>query len=284
MGPGRLISRSNPLNHIFKIADRIINEKTWFISVIVFIILISIPCLHLNNSSHKEKILLSKRVAHICSDNSLLEPGDIFLCRGDGMVSWAIIKTLKNATTLTHCGIYKGPRQRISDTINSKDCIIHIAGNSTHNKIQSVSITDFLSGSREPSVLIVRLKDHSIGESETSKIRAAIGKSACTYLGRGSSFDYDFDLENDNLYCSELVWLSILKGTGIDIHTGNYTYKNRMIIAPREFTNSEFFTLVFAEKGAPLEMFENGNKLHHVSNKKNDIKSSNQKTVLNEDI
>lgn len=133
-----------------------------------------------------------------------LEPGDIILRRGSGLVSDFISSVLSEPFDVSHCGIVAEH--------DSALWVIHSVSSSVSEAdgMQAHRLQDFVSQSKRGSVIVSRLR--------TDADRALIAERAKGYLRRKVPFDHDFDLDDTtSIYCSELVWRIIRDEYGVDV-------------------------------------------------------------------
>ena len=108
--------------------------------------------------------------------SNVLEPGDILLSKFDGYISSRMIKGF-----WSHAAIYVG-----------NNTIIHAIG-------KGVQIEDILDFVRTDHIVVLRLKNVSQDEINTA-IEKAFKMAEDKIM-----YDYDFDSDNEALYCTELV-------------------------------------------------------------------------------
>lgn len=135
---------------------------------------------------------------------ALLEPGDIILRRGSGLVSDFISSVLSEPFDVSHCGIVAEH--------DSALWVIHSVSSSISDAdgMQAHRLQDFVGQSKPGSVIVSRLR--------TDADRALIAERAKGYLRRKVPFDHDFDLDDTtSIYCSELVWRIIRDEYGVDV-------------------------------------------------------------------
>ena len=142
-----------------------------------------------------------------------LRSGDIILRRGFGVVSASIARSLDEKYSVSHCGIVD-----IDSCGNVR--VIHSVSSSLSDfdGLQDASIKEFGRESKANSIMVVRFRD-------TNDIPLA--NLACTaqkYLDQKIPFDGVFDItEQDEMYCSEMVWSALKETYGYDI----YPYKSK---------------------------------------------------------
>jgi hypothetical protein len=138
------------------------------------------------------------------SEQRLLEPGDIILRRGSGIVSDFIADVLKETYDVSHCGI-------IAEH-DSALWVIHSVSSSLSDfdGMQAHRLQAFVRQSKPGSVVVSRLR--------TTQDRGPIATRAKGYLRRQVPFDHHFDLEDSTtIYCSELVWRILRDEYGVDV-------------------------------------------------------------------
>ncbi|MBK7946808.1 MAG: hypothetical protein IPJ85_16550 [Flavobacteriales bacterium] len=138
------------------------------------------------------------------SEIELLEPGDIILRRGSGIVSDFIANVLKEPYDVSHCGIVAEH--------DSALWVIHSVSSSLSDfdGMQAHRLQAFVGQSKPGSVVVSRLR--------TELDRGPIATRAKEYLRRQVPFDHDFDLEDSTtIYCSELVWRILRDDYGVDV-------------------------------------------------------------------
>ncbi len=138
----------------------------------------------------------------------MLRSGDIILRRGFGLVSASIATSLNEDFSVSHCGI-------VDVDSNGNVRVIHSVSSSLSDfdGLQDCTIDEFCKESKENSLMVVRFRD-------TADVPLAnLAKTAQTYLDRKIPFDGVFDItENDEMYCSEMVWSALKENYGYDIY------------------------------------------------------------------
>jgi len=135
---------------------------------------------------------------------ALLQPGDIILRRGHGLVSDLISAVLSEEFDVSHCGI-------VSEH-DSALWVIHSVSSSVSEAdgMQAHRLQAFVGQSKPGSVIVSRLR--------TDADRSLIAARAKGLLRRKVPFDHDFNLDDTTrIYCSELVWRIIRDDYGIDV-------------------------------------------------------------------
>lgn len=135
---------------------------------------------------------------------ALLEPGDIILRRGSGLVSDMISQVLSEPRDVSHCGIIAAHRGEL--------WVVHSVSSSVSDfdGMQAHRLQAFVGQSKPGSVVVSRLR--------TDRDRGPIAERAKGYLRRQVPFDHRFDLEDSTaIYCSELIWRILRDEYGIDV-------------------------------------------------------------------
>lgn len=134
----------------------------------------------------------------------LLQPGDIILRRGHGLVSDLIASVLTEEYDVSHCGI-------IAESSGALWVIHSVSSNvSEADGMQAHRLQEFVGQSKPGSVIVSRLR--------TGADRGGIARHAMELLRRRVPFDHGFDLEDStSIYCSELVWRIIRDDYGVDV-------------------------------------------------------------------
>ncbi len=175
-----------------------------------------------------------------------LYPGDVLLCRGNGIVSHTILTLTTEENNYTHAALYTGDVVTVQKETLDVPCIIDIVGNKKHNCVRKISLSQFISESHEDSVAVFRL--HCASSEEAQLKGKRIAAKASEYYFRSIKFDYSFDITEDaRLYCTELVWKAFWEGAGIDLNTRPVIYKGREIIGFKPFLDTDMFGAVFIE-------------------------------------
>ncbi len=133
-----------------------------------------------------------------------LEPGDIILRRGSGIVSDFIAQLLREPYDVSHCGIIVEH--------DSALWVVHSVSSSLSDfdGMQAHRLPVFVAQSKPRSVVVSRLR--------TEKDRGRIALRAKEYLRRQVPFDHHFDLEDSTtIYCSELVWRILRDDYEVDV-------------------------------------------------------------------
>lgn len=135
---------------------------------------------------------------------ALLEPGDIILRRGHGLMSDMIASVLTEQYDVTHCGIIAEHKGEL--------WVIHSVSSSASEAdgMQAHRLQEFVRQSKPGTVIVSRLR--------TGADRGRIARHAKAYLRRRVPFDHAFDLDDSTrIYCSELVWRILRDDYGVDV-------------------------------------------------------------------
>lgn len=138
------------------------------------------------------------------AEQGLLEPGDIILRRGSGIVSDFIANLLQEPYDVSHCGIVVEH--------DSALWVVHSVSSSLSDfdGMQAHRLQAFVGQSKPQSVVVSRLR--------TPLDRQPIAERAKGYLKRQVPFDHHFDLaDSSTIYCSELIWRIIRDEYGVDV-------------------------------------------------------------------
>ena len=142
-----------------------------------------------------------------------LKPGDILFQDLDCGPFCESIETVTpgiNGAELSHCGIVIMENKQLK--------VIEAGGKGVVITDMDSFLTRARDGKFKPKVLVGRVKDWSENDLQQA---IAISK---TYLGK--PYDHLFDLENDSLYCSELVYYSYLENDKPIFETQPMTFKD----------------------------------------------------------
>jgi hypothetical protein len=134
-----------------------------------------------------------------------LQPGDIILRRGYGLVSDLIVGMLREERSLSHCGI-------VADR-DGERWVAHSVSSSVSEAdgMQAHRLQEFVRQSRPGSVVVTRLC--------ADAGRERIAQRAWYHLDRRVPFDHGFDLaDSSSFYCSELLWRILKDDLGVDVH------------------------------------------------------------------
>lgn len=138
-----------------------------------------------------------------------LKHGDIIMRKGYGLVSRVIATKLQGDYELSHCGVVI-EREGMKYVVHTVS-----ASYSEIDGVQVQTISDFIRQSKPGSVVVNRFTDEALaGETVTGVMG---------YLKRSMPFDNNFDITDTSaLYCTELIWRSLLERTGVDLFEGRY--------------------------------------------------------------
>ncbi|MBW6497879.1 MAG: hypothetical protein K0B09_05805 [Bacteroidales bacterium] len=139
----------------------------------------------------------------------LLQPGDIILRQGFGVVSQAISEFLNEEIRVSHVALlskdFKGEWQVIQ-SISQR--VSEVDG------VQQQALTSFVSESETNSIVVVRFR----GYENDPGLNMRIEQAAKDYLQQQIPFDHSFSLEDTTrFFCSELIWRLFLDEAGVDI-------------------------------------------------------------------
>lgn len=163
-------------------------------------------------------------------DYSIFQNGDIICRLGNGMFSNLFRKNSKEKL-YSHAGIVH--------TVNDSVYIIHAEASELTGIgfVKEEAISIFLKDVKTWG--LYRLNQDSL-------IRDDISKHALSYFINKTRFDMDFDYSNDNkVYCTELVALSINKSLNDTIISPSYRIKNRLFITVDDIYLNPNFNLVY---------------------------------------
>ena len=140
---------------------------------------------------------------------ALLEPGDLILRQGFGVVSQAIREYLNEGTGVSHVAVltkdFKGEWQVIQ-SISKR--VSQVDG------MQIQDLPSFIRESETHSIVVVRFR----GFAAEPGLNLRVEQAALRYLEQKIPFDHSFSLEDSNqFFCSELVWRLFLEEAGVDI-------------------------------------------------------------------
>ncbi|MCL2039491.1 MAG: hypothetical protein FWG85_03575 [Bacteroidetes bacterium] len=138
-----------------------------------------------------------------------LQSGDILFQDGSNNGFNSAIRSVTTSIEnyhFTHCGIY------FVDSIGNSFVIEAIS-----NGVVLTAINDFvnryLTSDNKPKIVVGRLAD------SLQSIIPSVMQNALSYLGR--NYDNSFDLTNDEIYCSELIYFSYIDNSGINVFSTN---------------------------------------------------------------
>ena len=132
----------------------------------------------------------------------LLRSGDIVLRMGYGVVS-ALLESSSGGMGVSHCGILTGEAPDFT--------VIHSisAELSEMDGVQTCPLSEFVRGAKQGSFVAVRCR---VAEAED------MVRHANRYLQQRIPFDLTFDIrDSSKIFCSELLYLSILNASGYPI-------------------------------------------------------------------
>ncbi|MEE4178452.1 MAG: YiiX/YebB-like N1pC/P60 family cysteine hydrolase [Bacteroides sp.] len=140
---------------------------------------------------------------------ALLQPGDLILRQGFGVVSQAIREYLDEDIRVSHVALLSlDPKdgwqvvQSISQRVSKVD------------GVQKQDLPSFVSESETNSILVVRFK----GYCKEPGLNLRVEEAGLKYLEQEVPFDHSFSLEDSTrFFCSELIWRIFLKEAGVDI-------------------------------------------------------------------
>lgn len=139
---------------------------------------------------------------------AMLQPGDIILRQGFGVVSGSIAATLGEEFSVSHCGI-------VDVDSNGNAVVYHSvsASLSDFDGMQTATIDEFGRESLENTIMVVRFRHN--GEKPLSDL----AKAARKYYEQKVPFDNIFDMsDHSKMYCSEMVWSAMKEAYGYDIY------------------------------------------------------------------
>ncbi len=148
----------------------------------------------------------SRAYALADAEVALLQPGDIILRRGDGLVSDAIASVLQEPYDVTHCGI-------LMRQANGDWAVVHAMQDDARqiDGVIAQGLGQFVSESRRASVIVLRYCADSGSGSRMSDVTRY-------YLQQAQPFDRSFDIhDSTRLYCSELLQHIYMDCYGVDI-------------------------------------------------------------------
>lgn len=149
----------------------------------------------LGKLGRREPLMNSAKVLH---SMKLIEPGDILLSyEGQRLTNWFIPGKWDHAAIISNRGT-------IVEAVGNKYRKI---GDKTFNLggVKEVDLAEWLF--KKDHVCILRpLFDHEQLEKMPKQINQMAAANALKYLGQ--AYDYAFNINNENVYCSELVYLA----------------------------------------------------------------------------
>lgn len=135
----------------------------------------------------------------------LIKNGDVILKNGYGNLSKTIVSLLDEKISISHCGILY--------LENDSVFVIHSIAKeySDLDGVQKISLSSFLNDTKPNSLFVLRLK-------KDENVRKKVLEKAIEYKNNKTPFDYQFNSDDDTkIYCSELIYQSILKSTGMTV-------------------------------------------------------------------
>lgn len=163
---------------------------------------------------------------------AVLQPGDVLLRRGYGLVSDYILAVLQEPLALTHCGlVIRQPNDQLG--------VLHTGSNSDHEGVLIEPLSSFIHQSQAPSLVAVR-------PNITPEQRQHLLLLAQEYAKAAAPFDYSFDDQNaDALYCVELLrdlFLLVCQQDYLPIH---HRWGDQSLLGFQGFLDSSRFTPLF---------------------------------------
>lgn len=140
---------------------------------------------------------------------NMLQPGDIILRQGFGVVSHSIRNFLNEDFKVSHVALLSknspGQWQVIQSISKSLSGI---------DGVQTENLTDFVGESETNSVVVVRFR----GFESEPELNLRIEQAALNYLQQQVPFDHGFSLDDStSFFCSELIWRLFVNEAGVDI-------------------------------------------------------------------
>ncbi|KGE70944.1 YiiX/YebB-like N1pC/P60 family cysteine hydrolase [Spirochaeta lutea] len=158
-----------------------------------------------------------------------IQPGDIVLRRGGGLMSSLIVEVLGGREGFSHGGMLMPDETGGWQVVHSVSQSI-----SPRDGVQAQSLEDFLAASIPGSTAVVRLK-------APGEIRSAMAARALALESERLPFDYSFELGGGELYCTELLWAVLPEE--IRSQTTEY-HQPGQIIRFESFLNPDFFQII----------------------------------------
>lgn len=163
---------------------------------------------------------------------ALLQPGDVLLRRGYGLVSDYILAVLQEPLALTHCGL-------VVRQADGGWGILHTGSTTDHEGVLIEPLLDFVHQSQAPSLVAVR-------PNITPQQRQHLLQLAQEYALAAAPFDYSFDDQNsDALYCVELLRDLLLAVCQQDYLPVHYHWNDQSLLGFQGFMDSTRFTPLF---------------------------------------
>lgn len=139
----------------------------------------------------------------------LLQPGDIILRQGFGVVSQAISEYLDEEIKVSHVALLSQHTEGEWQVIQSISQRV-----SNTDGLQAQDLATFVSESETNSIVVVRFR----GYETNLGLNLRIEQAAMAYLEQKIPFDHSFSLEDSTrFFCSELIWRLYLNEAGVDI-------------------------------------------------------------------
>lgn len=140
---------------------------------------------------------------------ALLEPGDLILRQGFGVVSQAIRDFLDEDIRVSHVALLS------RDSIGNWQVIQSISERvSQADGMQAQDLQSFIRESETNSLVVVRFK----GYARDQGLNLRVEQAALEYLDQQIPFDHGFSLDDSTrFFCSELVWRLFLEEAGVDV-------------------------------------------------------------------
>ena len=161
---------------------------------------------------------------------NLLQSGDIIFTRGISMKSFVVLLLNRSTDRYSHCGVIFREKD--------KYFIIHSTPtpiDKKNGRIVREPLDDFFSFNNITLTSIYRVDNGH---------KKYIDSSLCIikhFLQDKIAFDDDFQLTNQKLYCTELIWLAY-KNAGLDLTGKDYFNK---IIYPSDLINSKYLMHIY---------------------------------------
>jgi hypothetical protein len=153
------------------------------------------------------------------------QDGDLVFIRGKTWRSW-LVRFMEVSGDFSHVGIVR--------IVNGLPHVIHATPDA--EVVQLERVEDFLSPAKADRAGVYRL-------NENRHLAEAASREAWNTFEQKTPFDHRFDILNeDKLYCTELVWL-VFKRAGVDLGKGNanFLYESKLygkVLLPSQLTRS----------------------------------------------
>lgn len=123
-----------------------------------------------------------------------VEPGDIVLKQGHGLISEKIVDVMDEDLPFSHCAIV------VADSINTFSVIHSVSGQiAAEDGVQTIPLQEMYKDVVEGTLFVLRHKS-------SSEERIQIAERARQKLAQRIRFDHDFNSsDTSQLYCSEMV-------------------------------------------------------------------------------